>query len=137
MAMIGESAIRPWLETNWILGQFSKQRKRAIAQYIDFVRAGVGLPSVWGNLKNQIFLGSDTFIQKQQKLIDKKDTLDEVPRLQRRKLPKSLDYYDKKYKDQKKAICAAYLSGGYTLKELGEYFNKHYSTISRIVKEYE
>ncbi len=33
------------------------------------------------------------------------------------------------------AICKAYLSGGYTLKEIGDYFHKHYSTISRIVKD--
>jgi len=52
-------------------------------------------------------------------------------------MPKSLAYYETKYSDQKKAICYAYLSGGYTLKEIGEYFNKHYSTISRIVKENE
>ena len=32
------------------------------------------------------------------------------------------------------ATCNAYLSDGYTLKEIGEYFKKHYSTISRIVK---
>ena len=123
-----------WLESDWILGQFSSQRKSAISQYINFVRAGVGLPSIWIDLQNQIFLGSDKFIQKQQKIIEQKETLSEVPRLQRRKLPKSLDYYDKKYKDPNIAIYSAYLSGGYTLKEIGEYFNKHYSTISRIVK---
>ncbi|MEN8171239.1 MAG: transposase [Pseudomonadota bacterium] len=133
-SMIGEVASQPWLETNWILGQFGKQRKRAIDKYIDFVREGVGLPSVWDNLQNQIFLGTEKFIDKKQKLINDKGSLNEVPRLQKRKIPKSLPYYDKKYKDQKQAITQAYLSGGYTLKELGEYFEKHYSTISRIVK---
>ena len=136
-AMIGEEVAQPWLATDWILGQFSSQRKRAVEKYIDFVRSGVGLPSIWNELQNQIFLGTEKFIQKQQKLIDKKESIGEIPRLQKRKLPKSLDYYDKKYKDQKKAIYNAYLSGGYTLKEIGEYFNKHYSTISRIVKESE
>ena len=29
-AMIGEEAVPSWLEAGWILGQFSKQRKRAI-----------------------------------------------------------------------------------------------------------
>ena len=136
-AMIGEEVAQPWLATDWILGQFSSQRKRAVEKYIDFVRSGVGMPSIWNELQNQIFLGTEKFIQKQQKLIDKKESIGEIPRLQKRKLPKSLDYYDKKYKDQKKAIYNAYLSGGYTLKEIGEYFNKHYSTISRIVKESE
>ncbi|NOQ77749.1 MAG: hypothetical protein GQ475_08185 [Methylococcaceae bacterium] len=38
---------------------------------------------------------------------------------------------------RKKVIVKAYLSGGYTLKEIGDYFGKHYSTISRIVKSNE
>ncbi len=133
-AMIGEQPVYPWLETDWILGQFSNQRQRAIARYIDFVREGIGLPSIWNYLQNQIFLGSEQFINKKQKLISEKDTLGEVPRLQKRKLPKPLEYYDNSYKNQEKAITHAYLSGGYTLKEIGEYFGKHYSTISRIVK---
>lgn len=133
-AMSGEEFTQSWLETGWILGQFSKQQKRAIEKYVDFVREGVGLPPIWGNLQNQIFLGSEKFINNIQKQIIEKDTLSEVPRLQRRKLPKPLEYYDNTYPDQKKAILNAYLSGGYTLKEIGGYFAKHYSTISRIVK---
>lgn len=136
-AVIGEVNAQPWLETDWILGQFAKRRKIAIRKYIDFVREGIGLPSPWRNVQNQIFLGSERFINKHQKLINKKDSLSEVPQLHKRKIPKSLAYYERKYPDQKKAICHAYLSGGYTLKEIGEYFDKHYSTISRIVKENE
>ena len=135
--MIGEKPAQLWLETGWTLGQFSKQRKRAIGKYIDFVREGIGLPSIWTHLQNQIFLGSEKFINNKQKQINKKETLSEVPRLQKRNLPKPLEYFDNKYKDQKKAIVNAYLSGGYTLKEIGEYFGKHYSTISRIVKSNE
>ena len=135
--MIGEKPAQLWLETGWTLGQFSKQRKRAIGKYIDFVREGIGLPSIWTHLQNQIFLGSEKFINNKQKQIKKKETLSEVPRLQKRKLPKPLEYFDNKYKDQNKAIVHAYLSGGYTLKEIGGYFGKHYSTISRIVKSNE
>ena len=132
--MIGQEAAQPWLEAGWILGQFSKQRKRAIEKYVDFVRDGVGLPPIWGNLQNQIFLGSEKFINNIQKQINEKGRLSEVPRLQRRFVPKPLEYYDNTYHDQKKAILNAYLTGGYTLKEIGGYFGKHYSTISRIVK---
>jgi hypothetical protein len=133
-AMIGEEIAPSWLEVHWILQQFSKQRKRAIERYIDFVREGIGLPALWGDLKNQIFLGSEEFVNKKQKQIKEKEFLSEVPHLQKRKLPKSLEYYAKKYSDQKIAITNAYLSGGYTLKEIGNYFGMHYSTISRIVK---
>lgn len=134
---IGESSQR-WLEIDWILGQFAKQRKTAIVRYINFVREGVGLPStIWSHLQNQIFLGSEAFINENQKHIYQKETLNDVPRLQRRELPKPLEYYDNKYNNQKESIVKAYLSGGYTLKEIGDYFGKHYSTISRIVKSHE
>jgi putative transposase len=133
-SMIGEVAAPSWLEIDWILGQFSKQRKRAVGKYADFVRAGVGLPSIWSELQNQIFLGTEKFINKQQRLITDSGGMSEVPRLQKRVLPKALSYYERKYKNLNQAITQAYLSGGYTLKELGEYFEKHYSTISRIVK---
>jgi len=136
-AMIGKAPVPPWLETNWILGQFSKQRKRAIAHYVNFVREGVGLPTIWNDLKNQVFLASDGYINKKQKMINKKESLNDVPKLQRRKIAKPLVYYEKKYKDPKIAISKAYLTGGYTLKEIGDYFGCHYSTISRIVKGYE
>jgi len=136
-AMIGEVPARLWLETDWILGNFSKRRKTAIVKYIDFVREGIGLPSLWENLQNQIFLGTEKFVNKKQNLINKKESLSEVPRRHKRKRPKPLEHYERKYKDERQAICNAYLSGGYTLKEIGEYFQKHYSTISRIVKESE
>lgn len=135
--MIGKAVAPPWLETDWILGYFSKQRKRAIEKYINFVREGVGLPSIWSNLRNQIFLASEEYVNQQQKQIKKKASINEVPMLQKRKIPKSLEYYDGRYKDQRKAILNAYLSGGYTLKEIGVYFSRHYSTISRIVKDAE
>ncbi|VAW51428.1 hypothetical protein MNBD_GAMMA06-1198, partial [hydrothermal vent metagenome] len=136
-AMTGEVSASTWLETDWILSNFAKRRKIAIAKYIEFVKDGIGLSSLWEGLQNQVFLGTEKFVNKKQSLINKKDYLGEVPRLHRRKVPKSLEYYDRKYKDQNVAICNAYLSGGYTLKEIGVYFHKHYSTISRIVKNYE
>ena len=40
-------------------------------------------------------------------------------------------------KTRDEAITKAYYSGYYTMKEIGEYFSLHYSTVSRIIKEYE
>lgn len=131
--MIGKCVVQPWLEVDWILGQFSNQRKRAVEKYVNFVREGVGLPSKWEHIQNQIFLGSEKFINNKQKQINEKKTLSDLPRLQTRALPKSLEYYENTYHDQKKEIFNAYISGGYTLKQIGDYFGKH-STVSKIVK---
>jgi len=46
-------------------------------------------------------------------------------------------YYDRKHKDQELAITAAYLTGDYTMKEIGDHYWKHYSTINRIIKQNE
>ena len=48
--MVGTDAAPPWLQKDWILGQFSPQRGRAVKKYIDFVRKGVGQPSLWDQL---------------------------------------------------------------------------------------
>jgi putative transposase len=49
--MIGASESPGWLQTDWILWQFSAQQNKAREKYEDFVRAGVGLPSVWEALQ--------------------------------------------------------------------------------------
>ena len=41
-AMIKKLPCPDWLETDWILACFGKQRKRAVVKYIDFVREGIG-----------------------------------------------------------------------------------------------
>lgn len=38
--MIGKAPAPPWLETDWLLGQFGRDRDQAIRGYRDFVRAG-------------------------------------------------------------------------------------------------
>ncbi|MGG7056467.1 hypothetical protein [Nitrosomonas sp. ANs5] len=68
-AMIGKSSRPEWLQTDGMLSQFGKQRKWAVAAYRDFVRAGVGLPSVWNDLRGQIYLGKEEFVETMQQPI--------------------------------------------------------------------
>ena len=93
MAMVGKHAAPDWLETDWLLSHFSKQRKRARSKYIDFVRAGVGLPSIWDNLQHQIYLGGENFIKRHKKEMEKLESLDDIPAVQKRAQAKSLRYY--------------------------------------------
>ena len=133
-AMLGIQAKPEWLQSDWILGQFSSQRRRAINLYIDFVRAGVGLPSVWEQLSGQVFLGSDRFLKRMQAMSDKV-AIGEIPRAQRRPVAKPLDYYQTKYRDAKAAMIAAYATGDYTLQAIADHFGVHYATVSRAVKK--
>ncbi len=83
-AMIGHSKTLGFLQTDWLLSQFSTDRSIAVKDYQNFVRAGVGLPPVWDTLKNQIFLGKKDFVEMMQsQAILKSADLSEIPKSQR------------------------------------------------------
>lgn len=123
----------PWLMTDWILCAFSAQRSMAIEQYQAFVAAGRNQPGVWEQLKNQVYLGSDAFVQEIQTRQPITADLSEIPLPQRRKPAMPLEHYAKQASGRDEAIALAYASGGYGLKEIGRHFGLHYSRVSRIV----
>jgi len=134
-AMTMKEVAPEWLQTDWILGQFGRQRKRAIAKYIDFVRAGIGLPSIWEDLRGQVYLGSDAFLLRMQDLQDA--DIPEIPRAQRRPGMQPLSFYSKREREPRLAMAAAYGTGNYTLQVIAKHFGVHYSTVSRAVKKVE
>jgi hypothetical protein len=123
-----------WLNTEWLLSNFSKTRKVAIERYKDFVLQGKNLPSPWENLKNQIFLGDEEFVEEMLCKLKLDQELSEIPSTQRRAFPKPLGHYSRKYQERNKGIIAAYRSGGYSMKEIGDHFGIHYSSVSKIIK---
>ena len=134
-AMVGTAPRPGWLHTDWLLGQFGAQRARQIERYIAFVQEGLRGPRVWEQLKGQIFLGSEAFVETMQRELEaaSKHTIREIPRLQRRALAKSLDYYRSAFEDARTGMAAAYATGDYTLQAIAEAFDVHYSTVSRAV----
>ncbi len=135
-ATCGLEAKPDWLNTDFVLAQFSAQRARAMAKYAAFVHEGRGLPSVWDALKGQIFLGSESFIQKMEIESAKKPSLAEIPRAQRRAMARELAEYAGAY-ERNEAIAMAFLSGHHTMASIADYFGVHYTTVSRLVKGYE
>ena len=136
--MIGELPSPVWLQTDWILGQFSPERDQARLGYLDFVRAGVGLPSVWDDLKGQIYLGSEAFIERMQSNVSPGQSLDEIPRKQCRPPAKPLALYRADFADDPRTgMALAYLTGDYAMKVIADAFDVHYTTVSRAVRAYE
>lgn len=133
-AMVGAGPSPAWLETDWLLAQFSGRRESARRKYVDFVRAGVGLPGLWEQLNGQIYLGSEAFVREAMAAFDGSLDIAEVPRLQRRPPPEPLAAYRDRYADRDAAICAAYASGGYSMQQIAALFGLHYASVSRIVK---
>lgn len=132
-ATAGQVSSPDWLNTEWIIAHFSRRKAEAIDRYRQFIAEGKNQPSIWEQLKNQIYIGSEDYIEQIQKNMVKDTDISEIPSSQRRSIPKSLDYYAEKYKDRDRAMQAAYKSGGYSMKTLATYFGLHYSSISRII----
>ncbi|MBF0218341.1 MAG: addiction module toxin RelE [Gammaproteobacteria bacterium] len=136
LASCGQAPTPAWLQTDWILAQFSPQRATAIANYVEFVHQGARLPSVWAKLQGQIFLGSVDFVKKMQAEIEGKPSLEEIPRTQRRMITQPLQDFELKY-PPRQAMAKAYLSGQHTMAAIAKHFSVHYSTVSRAVKKHE
>jgi len=135
LCVVGQAAIPSYLNVEWILSCYGASKKQSIKRYIDFVNEGVNSFSPLDNVKNQIFLGGDKFIDRGLRLIDKTKDLSEVPRIQSRGLVRPLKYYADMSSNRNEAIFNAYRTGGYTMKQIGEYFSLSYSMVSRILKD--
>lgn len=65
---VGKIAPPEWLAVEKLLCFFGGQQ----ANYRKFVAEGVGKASVWDDLKEQIYLGNDAFLERMQNLVDRK-----------------------------------------------------------------
>lgn len=136
-ATAGLAPVPSWLSVDWLLSQFATRKRMAQRRYVEFVQAGIGHPSIWADLKQQIYLGNDQFITRLQQNLPVDQCLEEIPRAQRSQPPKPLADYETAYIDRRAAMAAAYRSGHYSLTEIGRHFGVHYSTVSRAVRSAE
>ena len=125
------------LTTEWVLAGFADTKNVAQQRYRDFIQAGKGQPSPWQQLKNQIYLGDDDFVNNMQCKIDPEQSLKDIPKKQKQAPVKPLAYFAERYKSRNESMAHAYLSGHYTLTQVGEYFDVSYATVSRAVKQIE
>jgi REP element-mobilizing transposase RayT len=134
-ATCGQVKAPNWLAVDWLLSAFSARKSKAIEGYKQFVAEGKDQPTPWTYLKNQIYLGSDKFVERMQKRIETDKDLSEIPSSQRRAVAKALSVYEQKASDRDTAMVMAYNSGGYSMKEIGDYFGVHYSWVSKVISK--
>jgi putative transposase len=134
--MLGREPVPGWLEVDALLLMFGRERAPAVSAYVDFVRAGVGLPSVWEGLRGQLYLGSDEFMAQMQARVQAAGALVEVPRLQRRPVAKPLADYEAGH-SRHQAMALAYASGDHSMQAIARHFGVHYATVSRAVRRHE
>jgi putative transposase len=137
-ATLGIAKPPKYLNTSWVLKNFDEDIEKSKQKYEKFVLEGVGKESPWRELRGRIFLGSKKFIEKHEEKLSGKEKENEIAKIERfaNRPPLEEIFKDVKTKEKRdKKIYKAYEEYRYSLKEIGDFFEIHYSTISRIVKK--
>ena len=139
-ATAGLKTVPNYLTVDWILGLFSNNKAEAQKRYRKFVREGIHTGSPWDDLQGQILLGEEGFIEKYKDLLSDKEQIQEIPRPQRYvsrpRLSKLLSKEDKTTR-RNRQVYAAHVKYGYTLKEIADHIEIHYTTVSKAIKSLE
>ena len=134
-ASAGLAPVAPWLTVDGVLSQFAKRRSLAQQRYAQFVSEGIRADSPWQNLKGQVFLGDDRFVQQMQAKIESRQRNDvQIPAAQRRPRSLSLPIIERSAPDRNAAIVTAYATGAYSYQEIATHFGIHFTTVGRIVR---
>jgi putative transposase len=106
-ATAGLACCPGWLAIAPTLAGFGARRSAAQERYREYVAQGKNQRSPWKQLKNQIFLGDDAFVEHSQAKIEVDGDRGEIPKAQRRALPKPLEAYAREAVSRDDAIALA------------------------------
>lgn len=141
-ATAGFSNVPAFLTADWLLSVLGgRTTQEARRRYEAFVYKGIkeGERDLEKKL-NEPVLGKKEFIRKIREMMDGKENLKEIPRVQRYAGRPDLTELLRKAKDKEqrnRAIISAYMKHGYSMKEIADHLNLHYATVSRIIKRKE
>ena len=136
-ASIGQCDCPKWLAADNLLGTFhsqSSQRKKAIWLYQQYVVKGIDQPFS-GKIMQQSYLGDEAFIDQVQNHISQKQS-DSIHITKRsKKSPKKpIEEFISTASDRGDAMKEIYATGHYTMFEIAQYYDVHYSTVSRTIR---
>ncbi len=130
-----------FLSVEWLLSQFAKKKNEARKEYRKFVADGMVRieESPWQKLVGQIVFGSSEFVADIQSRVSEAKEIGEIPRIQRfpGRAPLGVLFSRKTLKDKEtrnKQIEVAHMHCGYTLKEIADQLDIHYTTVSKVLK---
>jgi len=122
------------VDTGWILGQFGSNRRRAEREYTAFVEAGIQVKDIWKEVRGQSVLGEGMFFEELLAHVKAHEDMKEIPRRQRYMGRPALSEVLGE-KPSGRQIRKAVMDFGYSQKEVADFLDMHYSTISRRVNE--
>jgi putative transposase len=133
-SMMGKHASPHWLARDWLLSQFGSRLSLAQSRFVDFISQGRIDDDIWENLRKQIYLGDESFVERMASLAEKQNDLTEYVSAHRCRTVKPIAWYVTQASYRSEAIHLAFESGGYSQKALADYFGLHYSSVSKIIK---
>ncbi len=141
-ATAGFDAPPPCLHTEPILKYFNSSPEEAQLSYQSFVQAGINRDSPWKNLKSQMILGDEGFLERMKTEIHPGSQPEmpasrEIPKQQRfaMRLPLAEIFGDRKSKRKRdEAICESHVAHGYSQSEIASFLGIHYTTVSRAIR---
>jgi putative transposase len=139
-ATAGIGKPHPCLTTEWILNQFGSTRRIAENAYRKFVEDGIKQESIWETVRAQSILGEEEFTATLTDYLRGKKDIAELPKSQRYIDRPSLEKIFSKsiLKDiskRNKKISEAVQRHGYRQREVADYLEMHFTSISRILRE--
>jgi REP-associated tyrosine transposase len=134
-ATIGKTASPEWLTVDDLLAGFGKRRAGARRKYEEFIVEGMGADTIWKDLKGQIYLGDDDFVERMQKKVGKRDPDVNIPRVQQCGPAPKLSVIRRQYSNRDQGMRAAYQTGAYSYQQIAEEFGVHFTTVGRIVRQ--
>lgn len=134
-ASMGLAPAEPFLAVDGLLAQFAKRRAVAQARYAKFVAEGIKAPSPWRELKGQVFLGDERFVEKMQARLDKNQRRDvQIPIAHRRSPAPTLAQIENSAPDRNAAIVQAHTTGAYSYQQIADHFGIHFTTVGKVVR---
>lgn len=127
--------VQRWLTSDGLLAEFGRGRAGARRKYIHFIEEGMGAESIWKDLKGQIYLGDDNFVEQMRSMLGERDENVNIPRVQQRGAVPKLSAIRREYKNRDDAIRVAYESGAYSYQQIAKEFEVHFTTVGRIVRQ--
>jgi len=134
-ATIGTTPAPAWFTTDDLLAEFGNRRAGARRKYQEFVAEGMGAESIWKDLKGQIYLGDDDFVQQMREKLGERAEDVNIPRVQQRGAAPTLSAIRRQYKHRDDVIRVAYATGSYSYQQIAKEFGVHFTTVGRIVRQ--
>jgi REP element-mobilizing transposase RayT len=134
-ATVGASPTPVWLATDDLLAEFGKRRTVARQKYQQFIAEGMSAESIWKDLKGQIYLGDDDFVERMRGKLAQRNEDVNIPRVQQRGPAPKLSVIRRQHKNRDDAIRAAYDTRAYSYQQIAKEFGVHFTTVGRIVRQ--